>query len=611
MENELNKKEKQDLINLVPFWWHAIDFGDGVVSKGWISSEIQKLILDAIPKNLENKNVLDIGTWDGFYAFECEKRGAKVTAIDNNLHKKESQGFLIAKKLLGSNVEYFDMDFFDAPEILNRKFDVVLFFGILYHLKNPLLALETLYKITNDMLILESHCIKTNDQTPMARFYPGNELADDDTNWWGPNIPAIIAMLETAGFKKVEVVSEYDSSATEGRVIIKAYKYKNSLDGIVSKIKIQIAEQREVINDENNINNLEKKTYRIKDLLGKHSNGLLLNNLYQTILKRNPDSDGYRYYLKQLEERSMEPTEVLGKIRYSAEGKRHQIRIRHLKIIYLLYRTRRMIVNHLPFLMPIIDLIFNNLKKSKYLIVFKQKINNFDSEVDQIGNKNNNFEYEIPEELISDFTNKFRGESGEIEKRLEIYLPHIKKTANRIKKNLDLLDLGCGRGEWLNVLKNNGYSCLGIDQSDSMIKICQTKELFAIQDNLFNFLKKQRLNCFDVITGFHIIEHFLFQNQLKMLKEINRVLRPGGLTIIETPNPENLVVAGNYFYIDPTHQRPVPPPLLEFLFSQSNFINLEIIRLCPSPSWQENSNEIERLIRGPRDYAILGEKPMD
>ena len=105
-------------------------------------------------------------------------------------------------------------------ELQSNKYDVVLLFGVLYHLKYPLKAIEIMSKITNKILILESHYINTKDNNPVMEFYPEKELNNDPTNWWGPNIKCIVEMLKVAEFKKVEVFMTY----WDKRVIIKAYK---------------------------------------------------------------------------------------------------------------------------------------------------------------------------------------------------------------------------------------------------------------------------------------------------------------------------------------------------------------------------------------------------
>lgn len=228
----LTKQEKLRLIKSVPFWWHTIDFGEDIFSNGKTPMSAQQIRLSSIPKNLKDKTVLDIGCWDGFFSFECEKRGAKVTAIDNKQQEKfvescygkcidGTNGLKVAKKILNSKINFMEMDLYDLEES-KKEFDTVLLFGVLYHLKNPYKALEILYKVTKELLVIESHYIKTKLNTPIMRFYPGKELNNDPTNWWGPNIPCLVAMTKSVGFKKAFIFKRYYEN--DNRVILKAYK---------------------------------------------------------------------------------------------------------------------------------------------------------------------------------------------------------------------------------------------------------------------------------------------------------------------------------------------------------------------------------------------------
>ena len=216
-------EDKKSKVAQAGFWCHTFDFGDGVVTPGVIPPKVQQIICSAIPDRLDGKEVLDIGAFDGYYAFECERRGAKVTAIDSLMHNTGNHAFETAKELLGSKVEFIEMDLFDLPK-LDRKFDVVLCLGVLYHIKNPLAALEIMASKVTELAIVESHCIKTKQKEPLMRFYPGDELCGDPSNWWGPNPQCIIDMLRAAGFAKAALHTMYNESRDMGRAIVKAWK---------------------------------------------------------------------------------------------------------------------------------------------------------------------------------------------------------------------------------------------------------------------------------------------------------------------------------------------------------------------------------------------------
>ena len=160
--------------------------------------------------------VLDIGTWDGFFAFEFERRGAKVLAIDNWNDDKQLATFLFARKQLNSKVEYKKMDVHDLDPNLIGKFDIVFFAGMLYHLRYPLKVLEAIRSVTKGYLIIETVMMVpfTHEHFPMMLFFPGDEEANASGRSWGICGAATISWLKealnSANFDRVEV--KYTSS---------------------------------------------------------------------------------------------------------------------------------------------------------------------------------------------------------------------------------------------------------------------------------------------------------------------------------------------------------------------------------------------------------------
>ena len=142
-----------------------------------------------------------------FFSFEAERRGAsRVLAIDGYIWKGAKGGFDLARKALGSKVEDKIMDVMDiSPESIGT-FDCVLFLGVFYHLRHPLLALEKIASVAKNQLILETHGELIGGKRPMMYFYPGEEMNKDATNWWGPNPSAIISMLHDVGFKRTKCI---------------------------------------------------------------------------------------------------------------------------------------------------------------------------------------------------------------------------------------------------------------------------------------------------------------------------------------------------------------------------------------------------------------------
>ena len=215
-------------------WYHTIDLGGGVVTKGVDETSVRLPRL-GLPASLAGLTVLDIGAWDGFFSFEAERRGAaRVVAADYFSWHGEGwgskAGFELARRTFGSKVEDIDIDVMDlSPERVGR-FDVVLFLGVLYHLRHPFLALERSAAVTKTLLILETVVDMVGISRPAAAFYPGRELNNDPTNWWSPNVPGLHAMLDAVGFEDVKTVTpQHSAPFRAARAIKHRLQGRNSL----------------------------------------------------------------------------------------------------------------------------------------------------------------------------------------------------------------------------------------------------------------------------------------------------------------------------------------------------------------------------------------------
>ena len=167
-----------------------------------------------------------------------------------------------------------------------------------------------------------------------------------------------------------------------------------------------------------------------------------------------------------------------------------------------------------------------------------------------------------------------------------------------------MVDLGCGRGEWLKLLGDKGFDVIGVDSNEAMLRQAAVLGITTIQSDIFSWLSGQVDASVDLISAFHVIEHLTAPQLLQLTAESVRVLRPGGLIILETPNPENVQVGACNFWTDITHQKPIPPLTLGFLL---DFMGLEQID-CIRSGDAESPNEALKGLFAPPDYAIISRK---
>jgi len=195
-------------------WYHSIELPDGTVIPGLQSIEQLKhrIAQFDLPSRMDGLRVLDIGAWDGWFTFEMERRGAQVTAID----LVENQRFLEARAALGSKASYRVMSVYQLDPNDIGRFDIVLFFGVLYHLKHPLLGLEKVCAVAKGIVCVESFVSDDGGdltRPPAAEFYEGTELGGQFDNWCGPNTACLLAWCRAAGLVDVRLSSVIDQRA--------------------------------------------------------------------------------------------------------------------------------------------------------------------------------------------------------------------------------------------------------------------------------------------------------------------------------------------------------------------------------------------------------------
>jgi tRNA (mo5U34)-methyltransferase len=231
----------------VGFWWHSIDLCDGVVTPGakssvWLEAEMARLNLG----DLSGKSVLDVGAYDGYYSFAAERTGAeRVVALDHYVWSADMPAYMryrderisaglevepvdalprfwrpdelpgrrafdLAHEALGSSVEVVVGDLLGYDLSRLGRFDVVLYLGVLYHVRHPLLALERLAAVTQGTAIIETQAeaFRASGRRPLCRFIEGDELNHDPSNFWTFNEAALLSMCRSAGFESAEIQDE-------------------------------------------------------------------------------------------------------------------------------------------------------------------------------------------------------------------------------------------------------------------------------------------------------------------------------------------------------------------------------------------------------------------
>ncbi len=212
------------------------------------------------------------------------------------------------------------------------------------------------------------------------------------------------------------------------------------------------------------------------------------------------------------------------------------------------------------------------------------------------------------------FEDHFRGTRAEIKQRQAVYLDAV-RAAGAGRPDRPVLDIGCGRGEWLELLGDAGLVGHGVDVNPMAVATCREHGLDAREQDLFTALSAAGDGALGAVTAFHVAEHMTLETLVAFLDAARTALAPGGLLILETPNPENLVVGAHTFHADPTHRAPIPPAVGKFLVTQRGFADAAIWRLHPVadapevPGDDPGTKRLNALLNGPQDYAVLASRP--
>jgi O-antigen chain-terminating methyltransferase len=203
-----------------------------------------------------------------------------------------------------------------------------------------------------------------------------------------------------------------------------------------------------------------------------------------------------------------------------------------------------------------------------------------------------------------------RGTPEQIKEEVKVYLRVLQNAG----VTSDILDVGCGRGEWLQVLRENGFEARGIDTNRILVQQCKELSLDVEEREALSYLRSLSGASLNVVTAFHFAEHLPLETLVQFLDEAGRTLRPGGLIILETPNPENLLVGSCNFYLDPTHKNPIPIPTMKLLLEARGFRCEEVLKLHAVESAKievkdQLTSHLNHFLYGPMNYAVVARKP--
>ncbi|MGH8083053.1 MAG: methyltransferase domain-containing protein [Lysobacter sp.] len=405
--------------------------------------------------------------------------------------------------------------------------------------------------------------------------------------------------------------------------------------------------------------------------LVRYDDAEFVSNAYRAVLTREAD-DGASDYLRALRSGAMNKVEILGAMRWSKEGVARAVHIDGLMIPYKLRSWRRipllgatlawlLDLARLPKLLDRADthvgavsgdvqqlreqmsrLVGGHRAKLSSIeeALLKQpsaeEISHLDSRIDALSERLTlelgKLESRQPQRvstassvgtnldsLYAAFEDQFRGSQEQIRQRLQPYLKFVSDLGAG-SESAPVLDLGCGRGEWLELLRERGLIASGVDLNQVFVNSCKSRHLNVTNEDAIEKLRSLPDHSVGLISLFHLAEHLPFEIMIELLDQAMRVLVPGGGLIMETPNPENALVAQWGFYMDPTHRNPLPPEMLRWITQARGFVQADIMRLFdarPTPGIEPvapdiaGASAINALIEPTRaayDYAVVARK---
>jgi len=301
-------------------WFHSFELSDGTLVSGNKTLGVLRAEFDAVfaPLALDGQSVLDVGAWNGAFSFEAKRLGAgRVLATDLYAWAHPSFGglekFLYVRKDAGLDIEYRILDTYQIKRDLVGDFDLVLFLGVFYHLEDPINVIANIAEVATSWLVVETHLDLDDVPNPAMRYYPGAELVNDTTNWWGPNQRCVEAFLRKAGFTEIHFIRNpfhplrgiFHARRANGRAV--GWRSVPNLTSVSGdqKASFPVSAGARDVNWSDAFGSLIGRAYRRIRGKSEWTSQEVATALYRGILEREPDPTGLQDHIEFLRSRRL------------------------------------------------------------------------------------------------------------------------------------------------------------------------------------------------------------------------------------------------------------------------------------------------------------------
>ncbi|WP_368621844.1 methyltransferase domain-containing protein [Paraburkholderia sp. BR13444] len=370
---------------------------------------------------------------------------------------------------------------------------------------------------------------------------------------------------------------------------------------------------------------------------------VFVDGAYRLVLRRESDPAGRANYVGQLKKGASRLV-LLAKLRMSEEGRRTGVQVPGLRLaigvtlaqkvlrhaglsalasragryadgVYARRLLSRSLVAWRGRFENTVGAVMRQAAQSEKLSAQSEELSRRVHDLQEQLRKDHTVAPEIIDAYYLAFEDANRGTRESVRAKLAIYDDWLATNVPRaVRLTHQIVDIGCGRGEWLSYVRERGHEATGVDVNPVMVKACVAQGFDARNTDALKYLRSLPTGSVAAVTGFHVIEHLPFDYLFALVQESYRVLVEGGSVLFETPNPENILVGSHTFYHDFTHRNPITPSAITFLLKYHHFKEIDIIRSSPYPEEAKvpgNDPLTERVnghLCGPQDFAVYGRK---